>query len=591
MSKFNNEALVNEIKGRLSIINLVESYTSVKKTGKGYVALCPFHDDTNPSMHVDEDKGLFHCFSCGAGGDIFGFYMRYNNLSFPEALSELAKKAGVTIEKQSASAPKKSPNTALYKINAVAAKFYRKTLLDSPKGKLGRDYLDNRGLSEDTSKEFIFGFAPDGWDNLVKFLTKNKVPLSIAQKVGLIVKRENKDGYYDRFRNRLMFPICNVEGKVIGFGGRRVDEDDEPKYINSPESDIYHKRKSFYGINKSKDFIRREDRAIIVEGYTDFLSLYSSGFKNAVATLGTSLTREHASILRRYTDNIVFIYDGDISGQKAILSSFDVLLEEGVSLHIAPLPPGTDPDSYIREVGEEKFKEFVDNAVNWLDFWFDMTISNQRKGKITRKQMLDEIVRFLEHIKDPVERSFRIKKAAEKLSVPEAEIYSMVKSGRGISKTGSAVKTKYPTTEKQLLTVLVKFPDLHVQLYEEDWSELISDTDIKSIIQVIMDEGGKDPASLLLHFEGNAAHEIISEALLSSPAVSDKETASKIVQGCIGKLRQSKIDETLKALRIEIDEAIKQKDTDLEKKLLKEYQQYKELSMQNKERKDESYEQ
>ncbi len=583
MSKFNNEALVNEIKGRLSIINLVESYTSVKKTGKGYVALCPFHDDTNPSMHIDDDKGLFHCFSCGAGGDIFGFYMRYNNLSFPEALSELAKKAGVAIERESLSTPKKSPNSSLYKINAVAAKFYRKTLLDNPKGKTGRDYIENRDLSEDISKEFIFGFAPDGWDNLVKFLTKNKIPLSIAEKVGLIVKRNNKDGYYDRFRNRLMFPICNVEGKVIGFGGRRVNEQDEPKYINSPESDIYQKRKSFYGINKSKDFIRREDRAIIVEGYTDFLSLYSSGIRNVVATLGTSLTREHASILRRYTSNIVFIYDGDVSGQKAILSSFDMLLEEGISLHIAPLPAGADPDSHMREMGPEKFKQEIDDSIPWVDFWFDMTVSNQRKGKITRKQMLEEIVSFLEHLRDPVERSYRIKQVAEKLSVPESEIYSQVKRERTINKNqGSATKSKYPTTEKQLLTVLVKFPDLHVQLYEEDLSELISDKDIKSIIQVIMDEGGKDPTSLLLHFEGNSAHEIISEALLSSPSFSNMETAEKIVQGCIGKLRQSKIDEKLKSLRIEIDDAIKQKDPELEKKLLKEYKRFKELSMQYK---------
>lgn len=591
MSKFNNEALVNEIKGRLSIINLVESYTSVKKTGKGYVALCPFHDDTNPSMHVDDDKGLFHCFSCGAGGDIFGFYMRYNNLSFPETLSELAKKAGVTIEIQKETTPKKSPNSALYKINAVAAKYYRKILLEGAKGEAGRDYLDKRDILDETSKEFIFGFAPESWDNLVKFLNKNKVPLSIAEKVGLIVKRQNTDGYYDRFRNRLMFPICNVDGKVIGFGGRRVDEEDEPKYINSPESDIYQKRKSFYGINKSKDFIRREDRAIIVEGYTDFLTLYSSGFKNSVATLGTSLTREHASMLRRYTNNIVFIFDGDVAGQKAIIASLNVLLQEGLSPRIAPLPAGMDPDSYIKEIGEEKFGEEIENSLDWAEFWFDMTVSKQKKGQMTRKQMLEEIVELIEYIKDPVERSFRIKKAAETLGIQESEIYSLVKRGRGQGKTAAAkTKTKYPSTEKLLLTVLVKFPDLHVQLSKEDWSNLISNAEIKSIIKAILDQGNADPSSLLLRFEDSSAHEIISEVLLSSPGVSDTETASKIIQGCIGKLKLAKLDEKLKVLRIEIDEAIKGKDVELEKKLLKEYQQYKGLSMQNKERKGEPYE-
>ncbi|MEM7007832.1 MAG: DNA primase [Thermodesulfobacteriota bacterium] len=578
MSKFNNEALVNEIKGRLSIIDLVESYTSVKKTGKGYVGLCPFHDDTNPSMHIDDEKGLFHCFSCGAGGDIFGFYMRYNNLSFPEALTELAKKAGVQIERKSESAPKKSPNSALYKINAVAAKFYRKTLLDSPRGQQGRSYLKKRGISEETSKEFIFGFAPEGWDNLSKFLAKNKVPLGIAEKVGLIVKRKNADGYYDRFRNRLMFPICNVDGKVIGFGGRRVNEEDEPKYINSPESDIYQKRKSFYGINKSKDSIRHEGRAILVEGYTDFLSLYSLGFKNVVATLGTSLTREHVSLLKRYTENVIVIFDSDESGRKAAMRSLDVLLEEGLLPHVAALPSGKDPDSFITEMGVEKFEALLDNSTSWVEFFIDMSIDRYKKGRTTLNEMVRSIVELLEKLRDPVEKSLRIKKTAEMLGIQETEIYSMVKRGSIKGGTaGSSSKTKYPSTEKLLLTVLAKFPDLHVQLYEEEWSELITDADIKSIIQVIVDKGEVDPSYLLIHFEGSTAHELISEALLSSPGVSDIESAGKIVQGCIGKLKLLKLDEKLKVLRIEIDEAVKEKNTELEKKLLK---QYRDLSMQ-----------
>jgi len=578
MSKFNNEALVNEIKGRLSIINLVESYTSVKKTGKGYVGLCPFHDDTNPSMHVDEDKGLFHCFSCGAGGDIFGFYMRYNNLTFPETLSELAKKAGVTIQEKPESVPRKSPNSVLYKINAVAAKYYRNILQESSQGKSGREYVENRKISSETAKEFIFGFAPEGWDNLVKFLTKNKVPLNIAEKVGLIVKRKNTDGYYDRFRNRLMFPICNVDGKVIGFGGRRVNEEDEPKYINSPESDIYQKRKSFYGINKSKDFIRREDRAILVEGYTDFLSLYSAGIKNVVATLGTSFTREHVSILRRYTDNVVVLFDSDESGRNAAKKSLDVLLEEGLLPHVIPLPSAKDPDSYITEFGLDKFQNLIEHPVSWVEFWIDMTIDRQRKGLLTPKQLGQDIAELLQKVKDPVERSLRIKKTAQLLGIQESEIYALVKHGRSQSNTGRAkAKQTYSNTEKLLLTALVKFPDLCVQLNEHEWKELITDSSINSILEVIVEEGISDPSSLLMFFDGREAHEMISEALLSSPGVADKETASKMVEGCIGKLKLSKLDGKLKVLRIEIDEAVKEKNAQLEKELLKEY---RDLTMQ-----------
>jgi len=576
MSKFNNETLVNEIKGRLSIINLVESYTSVKKTGKGYVGLCPFHDDTNPSMHVDEEKGLFHCFSCGAGGDIFGFYMRYNNLSFPETLSELAKKAGVTIEEQPESVPRKSPNSVLYKINAVAAKYYRNILQESNKGKSGREYVENRKISSETAKEFIFGFAPEGWDNLVKFLTKNKIPLITAEKVGLIVKRKNTDGYYDRFRNRLMFPICNVDGKVIGFGGRRIDEEDEPKYINSPESDIYQKRKSFYGINKSKDHIRREGRAILVEGYTDFLSLYSSGIRNVVATLGTSLTREHVSILRRYTDNVVVLFDSDESGRKAAKKSLDVLLEEGLLPYVVPLPSAKDPDSYITEEGLDKFYELIENPISWVEFWIDMTIDRQRKGMLTPKQLGQDIAELLEKVKDPVERSLRIKKTAQLLGIQESEIYALVRHGRSQSKTGGTkTKQKYSSTEKLLLTALVKFPDLRVQLNKENWRDLMSDNGSMSILEVIIEEEISDPSSLLLHFDGKEAHEMISEALLSSSGVSDMDTASKIVQACVDKLKLSKLDEKLKALRIEIDEAIKHKDIQLQTKLLEEYSNLK----------------
>ncbi|MCH7517991.1 MAG: DNA primase [Candidatus Dadabacteria bacterium] len=556
----------------MSIINLVESYTSVKKTGKGYVGLCPFHDDSNPSMHVDEEKGLFHCFSCGAGGDIFGFYMRYNNLTFPEAFSELAKKAAVNIDRLPESVPRRSKNSVLYKINAVASKYYRKILIESSKGKLARDYMQMRNISPETAQEFSLGCAPEEWDSLVKFLTKNKVPLSIAERVGLIVKRNNTDGYYDRFRNRLIFPINNVEGKVIGFGGRKIKEEDQPKYINSPESDIYQKRKSFYGIDKSKDHIRREGRAVLVEGYTDFLSLYSSGVKNTVATLGTSLTREHVSMLRRYTDNVVVIFDSDESGRKAAMRSLDVLLEEGLLPHVAPLPPGKDPDSYMTEMGKEKFAELIENSVSWVEFFIDMTFDRQRKGLLTLKQLAEHIVELLEKVKDPLERNLHMKTTAERLSVPESEIYSLVKHRRSQKKAGGTkTQLKYPNTEKLLLTVLLKFPDLKSILAEEDWKGLISNTEIKSILEEIIVQGNYDPSSLLLRFDDKVAHEMISEALLSSPGIPDAETASKIVQDCVGKLKLSKLDEKLKVLRIEIDDAIKEKDIQLEKKLLKEF--------------------
>ncbi|MCL4243905.1 MAG: DNA primase, partial [Candidatus Dadabacteria bacterium] len=361
MANFNDDGLVNEIKRRLSIIDLVESYTSVKKTGRGYVGLCPFHDDRNPSMHIDEEKGLFHCFSCGAGGDILGFYMRYNNATFPEALQELAKRANIPIEKTAPGARGPSAAGALFKVNSIVSKYYRKTLEESAKGKPALEYLEKRGIPREIAAEFGLGYAPEGWDNLAKFLTKHKAPLGLAERVGLLVRRNSGDGYYDRFRGRLMFPIVNVDGKVIGFGGRVITGEGEPKYINSPESEIYHKRSSFYGLDKSRDHIRRSRRAIIVEGYMDFLSVYSSGIRNVVATLGTALTRDHAGVLKRYTDRYVVIFDGDESGIKAAVRSLDVFLEEGLLPNVVILPEGTDPDSFVSERGKDALLSLIEN--------------------------------------------------------------------------------------------------------------------------------------------------------------------------------------------------------------------------------------
>ncbi|MCH7949007.1 MAG: DNA primase, partial [Candidatus Dadabacteria bacterium] len=429
MGKFNNEALVKEIKRRLSIINLVESYTSVKKTGKGYVGLCPFHDDSNPSMHVDEEKGLFHCFSCGAGGDIFGFYMRYNNLTFPEAFSELAKKADVNIERQPESVPRRSQNSVLYKINAVAAKYYRHILQENSKGKRGRDYLERRGISSETAKEFIFGFAPEGWDNLVKYLTKNEVPLNIAEKVGLIVKRNNTEGYYDRFRNRLMFPICNVEGKVIGFGGRRVDEQDEPKYINSPESDIYHKRKSFYGINKSKDHIRREGRAVLVEGYTDCVAMISHGYKNTVATLGTACTIVPLKLLARYIKVLHVVYDGDDAGHKAILRLTKLCWDVNLELQIITLPKKDDPASFLQ--AGKSISDLVEKSCDIFTFFVNALGGQFWKVSLAEKvRLCENIVNVIGKINDRFKQDLLLQQAARIMQMPLESLTSLLRSNK-----------------------------------------------------------------------------------------------------------------------------------------------------------------
>ncbi len=572
MVNFNNDFLVKEIKRRLSIINLIEGYTSIKKTGKGYVGLCPFHDDHNPSMYVDEEKGLFHCFSCGAGGDILGFYMRYNSLSFPEAVSDLAKRANITIEKTAPPVKGNSQTGTLLKITSAASGFYHRALLESRKGKSARDYLEKRNISSQVIEEFKLGYAPEGWDGLVKFLTKHKIPLHLAEKTGLVVKKQSGDGYYDRFRDRIIFPISNVDGKVIGFGGRIIKDGDEPKYINSPESEIYHKRRNFYGLDRSKEHIRKNKRAILVEGYTDFLSLYSAGIKNVVATLGTSLTRDHVVTLRRYTDRIVVVFDGDESGIKAAVRSLDIFLEEGLLPNVVLLPEGNDPDSFLAKGGKEEFYKLIDESPTLLDFYIENTVREYRSGELTLNSSVKEIADVLIKVNDPILRSSYIRKTAEKLGLRENEVLSLVRQGKGQGRiTGAKAVKSHSNHEKLLLIILLKFPELAQVIAKEDWAGFISNAEIMSILDEIVVNGVHDVSSLLLMFQGNAAQGLISEALMSSPGINDKETAAKMIESCLGKLKLVKLDERLKTLRLGIDDAVKNKDAGLEKRLLTEY--------------------
>jgi len=584
MANFNDDGLVNEIKRRLSIIDLVESYTSVKKTGRGYVGLCPFHDDRNPSMHIDEEKGLFHCFSCGAGGDILGFYMRYNNATFPEALEELAKRANIPIEKTAPRARGSSAAGALFKINSIASKYYRKTLEESAVGKPALEYLEKRGIPREVASDFGLGYAPEGWDNLVKFLAKHKAPPGFAERVGLLVRRNSGDGHYDRFRGRLMFPIVNVDGKVIGFGGRVLDGEGEPKYINSPESEIYHKRSSFYGLDKSRDHIRRSRRAIIVEGYMDFLSVYSSGIRNVVATLGTALTRDHVGVLKRYTDRYVVIFDGDESGIKAAVRSLDVFLEEGLLPNVVILPEGEDPDSFLSERGKDALLSLIENARGLLDFYIDNTVREYRSGAITLNRSVKEIADVLTKVNDPIAKNGYARKAAEKLGVRENEVMSLIRFGKGRAASVASAKSTSEVShavagnsEKTLLAVLLKFPELAGAVRAGDVAGDMADPDIRAILEEMLVNDVLDASALLQVFQGGPAQALITEALFSSPGISDGETAARTIERCIKKVKRRKLDDRLKLLRLRIDEAVRDKDSALEKEILKEYSELMKL--------------
>jgi len=309
--------IIDEIRQVANIIDIASQYTSLKKRGQKYVGLCPFHSEKDPSFTVDEDKQLFHCFGCGAGGDIFTLVMEKENLSFPEALRYLAQKYNLTLpQKKKLSPALLKLEEKLYKINEESLGFFRKNLFNTQEGKNALDYLLKRGISNEVIQKLKIGYASNSWDSLLSFFKEKNTDLKLLEKAGLVIQRTKGDGYYDRFRGRVIFPIFTLTGKVVAFGGRTI-YDDDPKYLNSPDTPIFTKGKLLYGLNFCKDSIREKGEMILVEGYTDFLSLFQAGVTNVAASLGTSFTSDQASLARRFASKIIVSYDRDASGEKS----------------------------------------------------------------------------------------------------------------------------------------------------------------------------------------------------------------------------------------------------------------------------------
>jgi DNA primase len=341
------EDRIEEIRNRINIVDLVSEYITLKKAGRNYLGSCPFHKEKTPSFTVNAEKQIYHCFGCGEGGNAFSFLMKINNMTFPEAVRHLAGKLGVPLPSWEFTPEEKSRQDlreSLHRVNQLAADYYAKTLR-SAAGSAGRGYLDKRMIKPEIIETFRLGYAPEGWRNLRDHLQKEKIPLKHAEQAGLLVSRKDGD-YYDRFRGRLMFPIEDINGKVIAFGGRIIGEG-EPKYLNSPESSAYVKGRNLYGLARAKNAIRRDDYLIIVEGYFDLLALWNNGIPNVAATLGTALTREHVDLIKRYTGAVAVTFDTDAGGKAALERSMSLFLEKGLRAKAVVLPDGKDPDEFV----------------------------------------------------------------------------------------------------------------------------------------------------------------------------------------------------------------------------------------------------
>lgn len=419
------ENIIREIRETCSIVDVVSEHVNLKKIGVNFKGLCPFHNEKTPSFFVNEHKKFFHCFGCGVSGDVFTFLEKHDRLSFQEAARMLAKKMGIAIPEAALSPRQRSEDREreeLYAINAAAAHFYHALLCDDPRAEAARNYLHARGVSRKSMEANNLGFAPEGWDGLVRHVTRRNLSLEQTQKTGLLISK-TKGRFYDRFRNRIMFPIISPAGHVLGFGGRIIGQG-EPKYLNSPESPVYSKRHSLYGLNIAAGCVTRGEKIIVVEGYLDVITLHQAGIKNTVAALGTALTEQQIRLLKRYTSDIVTVFDADPSGQRAMVRSLEPFLRNSVPARLVVLPAGEDPDSYVRKHGAEAFVQHVEDSSLLLDFVIQQAIQKHNptspQGKV---QACNDLVPLLAMIPDSLEQDLYIQNVAQRLMIREEHLY------------------------------------------------------------------------------------------------------------------------------------------------------------------------
>jgi DNA primase len=571
---FLSEEKVSEIRDRSSILEVVSDYVTLKKTGRNYKGLCPFHAEKTPSFMVNEEKQIFHCFGCGEGGDAFTFLMKVGHFSFPEAVEELAKRYGVKLPSRELS-PAQKKETAqretLFQINQIASDYFHDLLTQRREGEEGRKYISQRGINREIIAEHRLGYSTDRWDGLVQHLQGKKVSLELAWKLGLIFPKK-KEGWYDAFRGRVLFPIFDLHQRIVGFGGRMIREG-QPKYLNSPESSIYHKGEVLYGLPVARRYATEKDGVIIAEGYFDLLTLQQYGLKQSVATLGTALTPQHIRTLKRYTKNLITAFDADPAGVQATLRSLPLFLEEEVEGRTIVLPEGEDPDGFLRKGNLEDFEKRVERAVPLIDFFFERLMkTHDVKSVEGRVKIAKEGVALLSKIPDKIRKDFYTKALAERLDVKESFLYEILGSSpRESSKARgdggkSSAERNFPRSEEMVVHLMAQHPEIIPAVSKEDVLKEFESPILQKIAEALEDlyqrKGRFNLPQALAHFDEDLKGRL-SEFLFQEDGLEEGDRG-KILQDCIQKIREKRI----KKEKGELQKRIKEVDQQQEDKRL-----------------------
>ncbi|MBL7197114.1 MAG: DNA primase [Candidatus Omnitrophica bacterium] len=578
MPKIIPPEVINDIQDRCDIVELIASYIPLKRAGRNFKASCPFHNEKTPSFIVSPEKQIYHCFGCGEGGNILSFLMKYERMDFKEAIETLAKRAGIAIHLEE-NDKEKSYITELYRINEIAGDFYQSYLLKRANPNLQK-HLESRKLNKETLNKFKIGLAPNQWDGLINYLRAKSINLKLIEKVGLIISKEN-GGFYDRFRNRLIIPICDLKNRIIAFGARALDES-MPKYINSPETQIYVKGKNLFGLNSAKDSVRQKDYCIIAEGYFDVITPMQEGLLNIVSSSGTALTIEQIRLLKRYTKNVVVVYDSDSAGQLATLRSLDLFLEEDMNVKIVDLPKGYDPDLFVRKFGIGKFQNLVDNSLDIFDYKLKVLSKIYDVRKINEKSKIAiEMLSMIKRIKNEILKSEYIKLLSEKISVNEESLIKELNK-INISQTtytwsdaGKNINNTYPKAERMLIKLI--FDDAKIT---KDLKEFINPTDLQDkrlqkileLVFSLFDSYAQlKPNQIINYLDDEKCINLVSELTSEETLVCKTEDRDNVLQDCIKRIKSNSINLQCQNLHTRIKNAQSSGDAECVNTLMKEF--------------------
>ncbi len=502
----------DEIAQANDIIDVISGYIQVKKRGKSFLALCPFHPDKNPSLHITQEKQVYHCFSCKASGNVFSFVQNFEKITFLDAVQKLADRAGIELKFNSRDPDLTNEISKLFEINKSAAKYFYRNLknLSGSEKEFVYNYLDKRKIDSKAIERFGIGYSSKNWDGLLnQFLEDAVFKPEDIEKAGLILRKEKDSGsFYDRFRGRLMFPIFNENDKVVGFGGRKLYEDDlGGKYINSPESKIYSKSKVLYGLNFAKEKVRYFNYVILVEGYMDLIALYKNGIENVVASSGTALTEEQVKLISRYTSEVYILFDSDLAGIKASKRGMEVILEAGLDLSVITLPEGEDPDSFMLKFGKDQFEKIISARKSLVSFVSGLYEKEGKLNSVNEKtEYIKEIISYIGKIPDKIKRALYIKEISKKYSLYESDMRDELEKVLKQNKAGSFPKTsvviplrkavngtnnsdRFRALDREVTDYFVRGDrDCLIFLYDKFDINWISNNSVKKIISDFMEQ-------------------------------------------------------------------------------------------------------